>query len=64
MNNEAYASQYLDHHVAVHPRLNSILMGRQNLSQGGAHPWVAHGCLEGAAGYRDGFSASDGADLS
>jgi cellobiose phosphorylase len=55
MNNEAYASQYLDHHVAVHPRLNSILMGRQNLSQGGAHPWVAHGCLEGAAGYATDF---------
>src|SRR5277367_3365607 len=55
MNNEAYASQYLDHHPAVHPRLNHILMGRQNLSQGGAHPWVAHGCLEGAAGYATDF---------
>src|SRR5580692_6478370 len=55
MNNEAYASQYLDHHLAVHPRLNHILMGRQNLSQGGAHPWVAHGCLEGAAGYATDF---------
>src|ERR1700677_3678530 len=55
MNNEAYASQYLDHHVAVHPRLNHVLMGRQNLSQGGAYPWVAHGCLEGAAGYATGF---------
>jgi 1,2-beta-oligoglucan phosphorylase len=55
MNNEAYASQYLDHHVAVHPRLNHVLMGRQNLSQGGAYPWVAHGCLEGAAGYATDF---------
>jgi cellobiose phosphorylase len=55
MNNEAYASQYLDHHVAVHPRLNHILMGRQNLSQGGAHPWVAHGCVEGAAGFATDF---------
>ena len=35
MNNEAYASQYLDHHVAQHPRLNDVLMSRQNLSQGG-----------------------------
>ena len=34
MNNEAYASQYLDHHVAQHPRLNHVLMSRQNLSQG------------------------------
>jgi 1,2-beta-oligoglucan phosphorylase len=51
MNNEAYASQYLDHHVARHPRLNHILMGRQNLSQGGAYPWAMHGCLEGAEGF-------------
>ena len=31
MNNEAYASQYMDHHVAQHPRLNHVLMSRQNL---------------------------------
>ena len=51
MNNEAYVSQYLDHHVAQHPRLNHVVMSRQNLSQGGTFPWVAHGCLEGAAGF-------------
>ena len=51
MNNEAYASQYMDHHVAQHPRLNHVLMSRQNLSQGGTFPWAAHGCLEGAAGF-------------
>ena len=51
MNNEAYACQYLDHHVARHPRLKHVLMTRQNLSQGGAHPWAAHGCLEGAAAF-------------
>ena len=51
MNNEAYASQYLDHHVAQHSRMGPILMGRQNLAQNGAYPWIAHGCLEGAAGY-------------
>jgi len=55
MNNEAYASQYLDHHVAHHPRLNHVLMGRQNLSQGGAYPWAAHGCLEGAARFATDF---------
>ena len=55
MNNEAYASQYLDHHVAQHPRLNHVLMSRQNLSQGGAYPWAAHGCLEGAAGFATDF---------
>src|SRR5208282_1831394 len=51
MNNEAYASQYLDHHVAQHPRLNYVLMSRQNLSQGGTYPWAAHGCLEGVASF-------------
>ena len=51
MNNEAYSSQYLDHYVAHHPRLNHVLMGRQNLSQGGSYPWAAHGCLEGAEGF-------------
>src|SRR5271155_5044826 len=55
MNNEAYASQYLDHHVALHPRLNHVLMGRQNLSQGGAYPWAAHGCLEGTASFATDF---------
>jgi cellobiose phosphorylase len=55
MNNEAYASQYLDHFVAQHPRMNFILMSRQNLAQGGAFPWTAHGCLEGAAGYATDF---------
>ena len=39
MNNEAYASQYLDHHVAQHPRLNHVVMSRQNLSaRGSAFP--------------------------
>ena len=51
MNNEAYASQYLDHHVARHPDCGPVVMSRQNLAQGGRHPWVAHGCLEGAASF-------------
>ena len=55
MNNEAYASQYLDHHVGHHARLGHVLMGRQNLSQGGTYPWVAHGCLEGAEGFATDF---------
>jgi 1,2-beta-oligoglucan phosphorylase len=55
MGNEAYASQYLDHFVAQHPRMNHVLMSRQNLSQGGSHPWVAHGCLEGASGFATDF---------
>ena len=55
MNNEAYASQYIDHHVARHRRLNFVLMSRQNLSQGGAFPWIAHGCLDGAVGFATDF---------
>jgi cellobiose phosphorylase len=55
MNNEAYASQYMDHHVARHPRVNHVLMNRQNLSQGGTYPWAAHGCLEGAEGFATDF---------
>jgi cellobiose phosphorylase len=55
MNNEAYASQYLDHYIARHPRMGPILMGRQNLAQAGQHPWVAHGCLEGTVGYATDF---------
>ena len=51
MSNEAYASQYIDHHVARHPRCGPLVMSRQNLAQGGAHPWVAHGCLDGAAAF-------------
>ena len=55
MNNEAYASQYLDHFVAQHPRMNHVLMSRQNLSQGGRYPWTAHGCFEGAVGFATDF---------
>ncbi|GGE04532.1 cellobiose phosphorylase [Aureimonas endophytica] len=56
MGNEAYASQYLDHHVARHERIGPVLMTRQNLAQAGVgsgetHPWAAHGCLDGAAAF-------------
>lgn len=51
MNNEAYACQYMDHHVARHERLGPVLMSRQALSQGERFPWAAHGCLEGAQGF-------------
>ena len=51
MNNEAYASQYIDHHVARHPRCGPVVMSRQNLTQSSGHPWVAHGCFEGTSGF-------------
>ncbi|MGB6697179.1 MAG: cellobiose phosphorylase, partial [Methylocella sp.] len=58
MTNEAYASQYIDHHIARHPRYGPVVMSRQNLPQGGWHPWVVHGCLDGASGF-----ATDGMQL-
>ena len=51
MNNEAYASQYLDQCICRHPRMGPVVMSRQNLAQGGRHPWVAHACLEGAVAF-------------
>jgi cellobiose phosphorylase len=51
MNNEAYVSQYIDHHIAADARLGPVVMCRQNQAQGGRHPWVALGCLDGAAGF-------------
>ena len=51
MNNEAFASQYIDHHVARHARCGAVVMSRQNLVQSSGHPWVVHGCLEGASGF-------------
>ena len=51
MNNEAFASQYIDHHAAFDPRLGPVIMSRQNLRQGDSHPWVLHACLNGAAGF-------------
>ena len=51
MGNEAYASQYIDHHVATHPRFGPVVMSRQNLAQAGRHPWIAQGCLDGATGF-------------
>ncbi|MDE1993953.1 MAG: cellobiose phosphorylase [Rhizobiaceae bacterium] len=52
MNSEAYASQYIDHHIDEHSTFGSVVMNRQNLKQGGGrNPWLAQGCLEGAAAY-------------
>jgi cellobiose phosphorylase len=75
MNNEAYASQYIDHHIALDPGCGPVVMSRQNLAQSGGHPWVAHGCLNGAASfgtdamqllgprYRDAAEIDPGTDL-
>jgi cellobiose phosphorylase len=49
--NEAFASQYIDQHIAAHPRFGPAVMSRQNLVQSGRHPWAAHGCFEGAKSF-------------
>jgi cellobiose phosphorylase len=51
MSNEAYASQYIDHATAAHPRFGPVVMSRQNMAQDGRHPWIAHACLEGAESF-------------
>jgi cellobiose phosphorylase len=51
MNNEAYASQYIDHAVASHPTYGPVVLSRQNLAQDGAHPWIAQGCVDGTAAF-------------
>ncbi|HVO87518.1 MAG TPA: cellobiose phosphorylase [Casimicrobiaceae bacterium] len=50
-NNEAYASQYIDHHIARDARLGPVVMSRQNLAQDGKHPWLMQGCLDGASAF-------------
>jgi cellobiose phosphorylase len=50
-NNEAYASQYIDHHIARVARYGPVVMSRQNLAQDGKHPWIIHGCLDGATAF-------------
>ena len=51
MNNEAYASQYIDHTVPTHPRFGPVVMSRQNMAQDERHPWIAHGCFDGASSF-------------
>ncbi len=54
--NELYTSQYIDHTIFSDEDLGFVICSRQNLVQGTAFPWVAHGCLDGAVGYlTDGF---------
>jgi cellobiose phosphorylase len=50
-NNEAYVSQYIDHHVAQEKVLGPVIMTRQNLAQSGRWPWIMQGCLDGALAF-------------
>ena len=51
MGSEAYVSQYLDHHVAQHPLYGPVIMSRQAQAQNRRYPWLAQGCLDGAAAF-------------
>jgi hypothetical protein len=46
-NNEAYASQYIAHHIARHAQLAEAHAADPGVQQR-PHPWVIHGCLDGA----------------
>lgn len=50
-NNEAYVSQYIDHHVESDKAMGPVIMSRQNQAQGGRWPWVMQGCLDGAQAF-------------
>jgi len=43
--NEYYVSQYLDLTPLEHPRCGQVVAVRQNLKQGGRHPWAVLGSL-------------------
>ena len=55
-NNEAYASQYIDHTIVEDAgsepgRAGPVILSRQNLRQATGHPWCMTGCLEGVASW-------------
>ncbi len=55
-SNELYTSQYIDHTILEDEDLGFLVCSRQNLPQGGAFPWLMHGCLDRAVGFlTDGF---------
>jgi CRISPR-associated protein Csx3 len=56
-NNEAYVCQYIDHLPVETNSLGTVILSRQNQAQSGNRfPWIAQGCLDGAAAYgTDGF---------
>ncbi len=55
-SSELYTSQYIDHTILEDAHFGYLVCSRQNLSQGGTHPWLMHGCLGGSVGFlTDGF---------
>lgn len=49
--NEYYVSHYIDHMPLRHPTAGVVVASRQNLSMGGAYPWVMIGSLGRAERY-------------
>jgi len=56
--NEYYVSQYIDFTPLEHPRCGFVVAARQNLAQGGRHPWAVVGSLRRATSF-----ATDGLQL-
>jgi cellobiose phosphorylase len=62
-NSEAFSSQYIDMLPVIDPQLGWAVLARQNLPmEGGLHPWLAMGCLSGAAAFCTDGSQFFGAD--
>ncbi len=56
--NEHYVSHYIDFSPMEHARCGWVVAARQNLEQGGRHPWAVVGSLRRATGF-----ATDGLQL-
>lgn len=55
-NNEAYASQYIDHKIFADPERGYVVCSRQNLPQSTGNPYLQQGALSKVVGYStDGF---------
>lgn len=53
--NEAYVSQYIDHHITTDSH-GYVISSRQNQQQSGCNPAVEHGCLNRTTGFStDGY---------
>lgn len=54
--NEYYVSQYLERRIFEAPALGSVICCRQNMKEGGGHPWLMMACPQGAiSGTTDGM---------
>ncbi|WP_130859890.1 GH36-type glycosyl hydrolase domain-containing protein [Gracilibacillus phocaeensis] len=56
LNNEAYVSQYIDHHIFEEEESGYVVCSRQNQTQSTGHPYLQQGSLTKTVGFStDGF---------